>query len=171
MATHTAGAASSARGPLIVVSRAITIGKDDHEQSEVGHQRHVDENRADPRHIAVHDHHSRDPIERAREVDDAGDEAEPAGAENALAGDGDQQRSERNPAECGMTELRKADGEEGARKQGEDEGARPIQRVTQGLICSSFCSFAAIVSASRFVLKVPIRTRNTVPVPLGGCST
>src|SRR4029450_4332201 len=120
---------------------------------------------------AIHDHYPRDPVERAGEVHDAGDESQPAGAQRALTVDGDQEWCERDPAECGMTELRKADREEGARKQREGDGARTIQRVTQGLICSSFCSFAAIVSASRFVLNVPIRTRNTEPVPLGGCST
>ena len=66
-----------------------------------------------------------------------------------------------------MTEFRKAEGEENARNQGEDESARTIQRVTQGLNCSSFCSFAAIVSASRFVLNVPMRTRNDGAVPFG----
>src|SRR5581483_9905352 len=40
--------------------------------------------------------------------------------------------------------------------------------VTQGLYCSSFCSRAATVSASRRVLNVPIRTRYTDGVPSDG---
>src|SRR5947207_925246 len=82
-----------------------------------------------------------------------------------------EERREREPGKRRVAELWKADNEKSAREKGENEGARTVQRVTQGLICSSFCSFAAIVSASRRVLKVPIRTRNTVPVPLGGTST
>ena len=87
-----------------------------------------------------------------------------------------QQGRERNPGECGVTELRKTQREKETGDSGAEviEGARrqgAIYRVTQGLNCSSFWSFAAIVSASRLVGNFPMRTRYIDGVPAAGAST
>jgi hypothetical protein len=46
------------------------------EEREVGDERGVDEHRDPPLHAAVHRHDQGDPVERAGEVDDAGDQPE-----------------------------------------------------------------------------------------------
>ena len=87
-------------------------------QREVGDERRVDEHGDPRREVAVHHHHPRDPVQRAGEVHDAGDQAEDEGAAERGSRQRDQQRRERDPAERGMTEFREAEGEEDARRGG-----------------------------------------------------
>jgi hypothetical protein len=89
------------------------------EQCEVRDQRAVDQN-GDPRlQASVYGHHTRDPVERAGEVDDAGDEAEQKGAAKGCALEGDEQWRQRDPAERRVAELGETENEQRARHHGE----------------------------------------------------
>src|SRR5581483_7572735 len=127
--------------------------KERREQREIRDERRVDRDGHPRRDAAVDDHHARDPVERAGEIDDAGQQAEPERAAERAGAEREQERRERHPRDERMTELRKAEREQDAGDDGEN------YRVTQGLNCSSFWSFAATASASRRVWNFPTRTR------------
>ena len=127
--------------------------------------------------VAIDSHHARNPVQRSREVHDAGHEPEHEGAAQRRDDRGqvsgareteicprtrhqrDEQRRQRNPRERRMAEGGKTEGEKNAGRGGEREIERTRQRVTQGLSCSSFFSFAATDSASRRLGNFPMRTR------------
>ena len=74
----------------------------------------------DPRRqAAVDGHHVRDPVQRPGEVDDARCQAEQEGPARVgwAPAERDEQRRERDPAECGMAELRETERQEDARRE------------------------------------------------------
>ena len=93
-------------------------GEDGWEEREVRDERRVDEDGDPCLQIAVQHHHAGNPIERAAEVQDAGEETERERAAQRRSLEGDEKRGKRNPAKRRMAELRKAEREENSRRGG-----------------------------------------------------
>src|SRR5262249_16655453 len=95
---------------------------DDSEQGgkerEIADEQCVDQDRHHHRESAVCRHHRRNPVEGEREVEKAGRETHAERAkerELTAADERGQQRRERDPTACRVTELGKTEGEQNAR--------------------------------------------------------
>ncbi len=118
VATHTSGAAASARAPKSGERAPHHDREQRRKEREVGDERAV-ENRGDPhRQTTVDTHHQRDPVQRAREVNHPGGQAEQECVTRAGGtGERHQERRERDPAEGGMSELRETERQKDAGRE------------------------------------------------------